>query len=99
MNLKASTENKEVGNEELQSFNFSLYLSLLSSGACFAALLASALEGPKSPSRLKGLEVPENQGPLKFCVVIGGFRARDPSFEELFPKKGILTPTLHILGK
>ena len=67
-----------------------------SQGACFAALLASAFEAPARYPRLK---LPEGQGPLRFCIAVSGFRARDPKLQSLFPSEGIQTPVLHILGK
>lgn len=67
-----------------------------SQGACFAALLASAFE---DPSRYPSLQLPKGQGPLRFCIAVSGFRARDEQLQALFPKEGIQTPILHILGK
>lgn len=67
-----------------------------SQGACFAALIASAFE---DPSRYPKFQLPKDQGPLKFCVAVSGFRSRDPNMQTLFPDQGIQTPILHILGK
>lgn len=67
-----------------------------SQGACLAAMLASAFE---APSRLPALKLPSNQGPLRFCIAVSGFRARDPNLQTLFPSEGFTTPLLHILGR
>lgn len=67
-----------------------------SQGACLAAILASAFE---APSRLPSLKLPSNQGPLRFCIAVSGFRARDEKLQTLFPDEGFSTPLLHILGR
>ncbi|UZJ52490.1 hypothetical protein CBS101457_001810 [Exobasidium rhododendri] len=67
-----------------------------SQGACLAALMASAFE---APSRYPRLKLPPGQGPLRFCISVSGFRARDTKLQALFPSEGIQTPVLHILGK
>jgi predicted esterase len=67
-----------------------------SQGACLAALLASAFE---EPSRYPRFKFPPGQGPLRFCISVSGFRARDEKLQTLFPSGGIQTPVLHVLGK
>lgn len=67
-----------------------------SQGAGFAGMLASAFE---DPSRYPKLKLPNGQGPLRFCIAVSGFRARDPSLDTLFPSSGIQTPFLHVLGR
>lgn len=67
-----------------------------SQGACLAALMASAFEAPE---RYPLFKLSPGQGPLRFCIAISGFRARDPKLQSLFPSDGIQTPILHILGK
>lgn len=67
-----------------------------SQGACLAALVASAFE---APDRYPLFKLPPSQGPLRFCISVSGFRARDPKLQSLFPSEGISTPILHILGK
>jgi len=67
-----------------------------SQGACLAALVASAFE---APSRYPKLKLPPGQGPLRFCIAVSGFQARDEKLQSLFPNEGIQTPVLHILGK
>lgn len=67
-----------------------------SQGAGFAAILASAFE---DPSRYPKLKLPKGQGPLRFCIAVSGFRARDDSLSKLYPSQGIRTPILHVLGR
>lgn len=67
-----------------------------SQGACFAALIASAFE---DPSRYPRFKLPSGQGPLRFCIAVSGFRARDERLQGLFPVQGIQTPILHVLGR
>lgn len=67
-----------------------------SQGACMAALIASAFE---DPTRYPRFILPPSQGPLRFCIAVSGFQARDPKIQALFPPSGIHTPFLHVLGR
>jgi hypothetical protein len=58
--------------------------------------MASAFE---APSRYPRLKLPPGQGPLRFCISVSGFQARDEKLQAFFPSEGIQTPILHILGK
>ncbi len=66
-----------------------------SQGACLAGLLASAFEDPK---RMPGLQLRQDQKPLRFAIAISGFRSREPRHTQLFAQK-IQTPVLCVLGK
>ena len=67
-----------------------------STGGCLAGLLVSAFE---DASRLPGLVLPASQKPLKFAINVSGFRAADERMKACFPREGIRTPVLHVLGR
>lgn len=82
-----------------------------SQGACAAALLAAMLEHPEAVSDLlkpSGSDVESAQEgplirhpPLRFCVLVAGFRPRSDRIDAFFDgvaRPGIQTPSLHVLG-
>jgi dienelactone hydrolase len=77
-----------------------------SQGGCLAAMLAAALEEVHKPRAatervhegwLKMVREANGGRPLKFAVVVGGFRAGPLELEWLYNPK-IRTPTLHLIG-
>ena len=82
-------------NEQLEEHGPFDAIMGFSQGACLAGLMASALE---KPERMPGLKLRSDQGPLKVCVAISGFRSREPRHKMLFEEK-IRTPMLCVLGK
>lgn len=69
-----------------------------SQGACMAAIVASAFEDPTRYQRFCD-KLPAGQGPLRFCISVSGFAARDDKLKGLFAAHGIQTPILHVLGR
>lgn len=76
-----------------------------SQGGALALLLAAACErnkvsrgAPLEAPPIPGLVLHPDQGPLKLCISISGFRSRDPRHQASF-EHALLTPALFINGQ